>query len=51
MDCLLPACFADMCSIMQVRLGTCIEVDDAEFKGHQMIALVMELFQDTEVGS
>jgi len=40
-----------MCSIMQVRLGTCIEVDDAEFKGHQMIALVMELFQDTEVGS
>ena len=40
-----------MCGIVQVRLGTCVEVDDAEIKGHQMIALVVELFQDIEVGS
>ena len=44
-----PVCNINSCA--QVSLGSCVEVESDEHPGHQMIALVTELFQDPEVRS
>ena len=35
--------------LVQVRLGSCVEVESEADKGHNMVATVDELFQDPEV--